>query len=151
MDWRIKALKGKWSEEKNKKAVKIVSDLIERYAPNVLAIKKLHPSRRTENLLRITNTIKSFTRRRDLKIYQYYIKEIEKSLIEGQKLNKQNLYELMARLYPALHHDLKKEQSHKNPYYFRVFEAVALGVACFHSVFEVRIDKQEKRQLKYLD
>lgn len=129
MDWRIKALEGKWSEEKIKKAIGIVNDLIERYELNVLAIKKLHPSRRTENLLRLANKIKDFARRKKLKVYQYSIKEVEKLFIESEKLNKRNLIKEMVKIYPLLHHDLKIEQSHKNPYYFRMFEAVALAAA----------------------
>jgi len=131
LDWRIKVLKGKWSKEKMKKAIEIISNFIERYEPNVLAIKKLHASRRTENLLRLVNKIKDFGRRKGLKVCQYSIKEIEKSLIEAGKLKKRNLFEALVKRYPALQNDLTKEQSHKNPYYFRMFEAVALGVMFF--------------------
>jgi len=130
MDWRIKVLKEKWSKEKMKKAIKIISEFMERYQPNVLAIKKLHPSRRSENLLRLLNKIKEFARRRNLKVFQYSIKEIEKSFIKGGKLNKRNLIEAVVKLYPILHYDLNKERNHRNPYYFRMFEAVALASAC---------------------
>jgi len=127
LDWRIKTLTGKWSEEKIKKTIGIVSDLIDRYEPNVLVIKKLHPSRRTENLLRMSNKIKEYARRKGLKVCQYSIKEIEKSFIEGGKLNKRNLIKEVVKRYPELHCALKKEKSHSSPYYIRVFEAVALA------------------------
>jgi Holliday junction resolvasome RuvABC endonuclease subunit len=130
MDWRIKILKGKWSKEKMKRATEIISDFIDRYEPDVLAIKKLHPSRRSKNLLRLTNKIKEFSKRKKLKVYQLSIKEIESFFIEGGKLNKRNLMSAMASLYPILHHDLTKERSHKNVYYIRAFEAVALASAC---------------------
>jgi len=128
LDWRIKTLEGKWSEEKIKKAIKILSELFEQYEPNVLVIKKLHPSRRTENLLRLAKKIRDFARCKKMKVFQYSIKEIEEFFIEDEKLNKRNLIEAMVKLYPMLHHDLKKEQNQKNPYYFRMFDAVALGV-----------------------
>jgi Holliday junction resolvasome RuvABC endonuclease subunit len=127
LDWRIKTLEGKWSEEKIKKAIKILSELFKQYEPNVLVIKKLHPSRRSENLLRLTNKIKNFVRQKKMKVFKYSIKEIEKILIKGEKLNKRNLIEAMVKLYPALHNDLKIEQSHKNRYHIRMFEAVALA------------------------
>ena len=130
LDWRIKVLEGKWSNKKIKKTIEIVSDFIERYEPNALAIKKLHPSRRSENLLRLVNKVKEYSKRNKLKVYQYSIKKIEKYFIEGKKLNRRNLIEAMAKLYPVLHHDLDKERSHKNPYYSRIFEAVALASAC---------------------
>jgi len=130
MDWRIKVLDGKWSKEKMEKALGIISNFMERYQPNVLAIKKLHSSRRSENLLRLVNKIKEFSRRKKLKVCQYSIKEIERFFVEEGKLNKQNLIGAIVKLYPMLHHDIKKEQTHKNPYYFRMFEAMALAAAC---------------------
>jgi Holliday junction resolvasome RuvABC endonuclease subunit len=130
MDWRIKVLEGKWSEEKLKKTTEILSELFNQYEPNALAIKKLHPSRRTENLLRLSDKIKNFARLKKLKVYQYSIKEIESFFIEDEKLNKQNLIDTIANLYPILHHDLSKERSQKNAYYIRAFEAVALASAC---------------------
>ena len=130
MDWRIKVLEGKWSDEKIKKAIGIMSEITERYEPNVLAIKKLHPSRRSENLLILTNKIKDFSKRNKLKVYQYSIKDIENLFLEDGKRNKGNLIEAIAKLYPILHHDLNRERKHKNPYFFRMFEAVALASAC---------------------
>jgi len=130
LDWRIKVLDGKWSNEKIKKAIKILSDFFYQYEPTVMVIKKLHPSRRSENLLRLTNKIKEFSKCKKLKVYQYSIKEIESFFIEDEKLNKQNLIDAIAKLYPILHNDLSKERSQKNAYYIRSLEAVALASAC---------------------
>ena len=129
LDWRIKVLDGKWSNEKIKKAIKILSDFFYQYEPTVMVIKKLHPSRRSENLMRLTNKIKEFSKCKKLKVYQYSIKEIESFFIKNEKLNKQNLIDAMVNLYPELHHDLSKERSQKSAYYIRAFEAVALGSA----------------------
>jgi Holliday junction resolvasome RuvABC endonuclease subunit len=130
MDWRIKVLEGKWSNEKIKKATEILTDIVNQYEPSALAIKKLYPSRMTENLLRLVNKIKEYSKRNKLKLYQYSIKEIERLFIKDVKLNKRNLIEAMVKLYPVLHHDLESERSHRNAYYFRSFEAVALASAC---------------------
>lgn len=35
MDWRVKKLKEKWSKEKMKKAIKIISKFNELYKPNI--------------------------------------------------------------------------------------------------------------------
>ena len=133
LDWRIKTLTGRLSEKRIKKTIEIVSELIDRYEPNALAIKKLHPSRRTENLLRLSNKIKNFARLKKLKVFQYSIKDIEKFYIVDEKLNKRNLFEALVRFYPELYPELKKEQNHKNPYHTRIFEAVALASAYSHS------------------
>ena len=113
-----------------KKTLGIISDFIERYQPNVLAIKKLHPSRRSLNLARLVTRIKEFSKRKGLKIYQYSIKDLEEFFIEEGKLNKKNLAEAIVSEYPVLFHELQKEKSNKNFYYIRVVEAVALASAC---------------------
>jgi Holliday junction resolvasome RuvABC endonuclease subunit len=134
MDWRIKVLKGKWSKEKMKKAIEIISGFIERYEPGVLAIKKLHPSRRSLNLVQLVAKIKEFSRRKGLKVYQYSIKDVEEFFVGEDKLNKKNLVEVIVSENPALFHELQKEKAHKNPYYIRVFEAVALASVCFYQL-----------------
>jgi len=130
MDWRIKVLKGKWSKEKTKRAVDVISEFIDRYEPGVLAIKKLHPSRRSRNLAQLVVKIKEFSRRKGLKVYQYSIKDVEEFFIEEDKLNKKNLAEAIVSENPVLFHELLKEKSNKNIYYIRVLEAVALASAC---------------------
>lgn len=134
MDWRIKILNGKGSKEKMKRAIGIISDFIERYEPNHMAIKKLHPSRRSENLAQLAARIKEFSIRKGLKVYQYSIKDVEKFFIDEDKLNKKNLAKAIVSENSALFHELKKEKSHKNPYYIRMFEAVALASTCFHQL-----------------
>jgi Holliday junction resolvasome RuvABC endonuclease subunit len=132
MDWRIKTLPGKWSVGKIEKAKEILADLIDFHDPSVLVIKKLHAARRTQNLERLVKTIKDHAKRKGLGVCQYSIKEIEKRFVEAGKLNKRNLIEAMARQYPPLGYDLAIERRSKNPYYFRLFEAVALGSMFFN-------------------
>jgi Holliday junction resolvasome RuvABC endonuclease subunit len=136
LDWRIRALEGKWSEKKINRVFEMLSELFNRYEPNIFMIKKLHPSRRSKNLLILTNKIKEFARRKKIRVCQFTIKEIEKIFIEDKKLNRQNLMEAIAKQYPMLYHELKKEQKQKNPYYIRMFDAVALAVACFQQLEE---------------
>ena len=134
LDWRIKVLKGKWSKEKMKRAIEIISEFIDRYEPNVLAIKKLHPSRRSQNLSRLAYKIKEYSKRKRLKVYQYSIKDLESFFIREDKLNKKNLTRIIVSEYPFLFHEFQKEKIHRNPYYARMFEAVALASICFHQL-----------------
>lgn len=134
MDWRIKALKGRWSKEKMEKVIRIISDLIERYEPNALSIKKLHPSRSSQNLKQLVAKIEEFSKREGLRVYEYSIKELENFFNPEEKLNKKNLAEAVASYHPVLLHEFNKEKSHKNPYYTRMFEAVALASACFYKL-----------------
>jgi hypothetical protein len=133
-DWGVKALKGKWSKEKIKKAMRIIFSFIEQYEPNVLAIKKLHPSWSSSNLNKLAAEIKELSKRKGLRIYQYSVNDLEAFFSPAERINRKKLAEIIALDYPELFHELEKEKSHKNPYYIRMFEAVALGSICFHQL-----------------
>ena len=132
--WGIKVLKGRWSKEKMERAKEILSDLIDQYDLNVLAIKRLHPSRSSKNLNRLVAKIKEFSKRKGLRIYEYSMKDLEKIFSPEEKINKRQMAELVASEYPFLFQMLEKERRNKNPYAIRMFEAIALGIRCFHQL-----------------
>lgn len=133
-DWRIKVFKGKWSKEKMDKIKSILLGLIDQYNPNILAIKRLNPSRTSSNLNKLTSKIKDICQMNGLKVYQYSIKEVEAFFSPDEKINKKKLTEIIASEYPILFFELNREKAHKNPYYIRMFEAVALGSVCFYQL-----------------
>jgi len=134
LDWRVKVTKGRWSKEKPNKLMLIVRSFIDRYEPDVLAIKKLQCSRSSENLNRLIHRIKQLSKRKGLRVHQYSIKEVEKFFFPEGKTNKRKLAEILALKYPELSHELKKEKANKNPYHIRMFEAAALGAVCSHQL-----------------
>jgi Holliday junction resolvasome RuvABC endonuclease subunit len=133
-DWGIKVIKGKWSRQKLEKILKIIAGFIEQYKPQALAIKKIHPSRSSSNLDNLVLKIKTLSKRKGLKVYQYSIKELESFFSQDERINKKKLADIIASEYPALFNELNREKSHKNPYHIRMFEAVALGSVCFHQL-----------------
>ncbi|MEA1965262.1 MAG: hypothetical protein U9O41_09125, partial [Candidatus Aerophobetes bacterium] len=133
-DWRIKCLNTKGIEDKAKKARNIISDFIYRYNPQVLAVKRLNLKRSSKNLNSLARKIREFAKRKGLTLYQLKLSEIKKPIAEGRRINKKNLTELMVSRYPELLFDFKREKKNRNTYYERMFEAVALGLACFYKV-----------------
>jgi hypothetical protein len=83
--------------------------------------------------------IKDTAKQRGLKVLEYSIKELERSVCPEEKGNKKKLAERIALDYPVLFRELEKEKSNRNPYYVRLFEAVALG-----SVGHSHLDKTRK-------
>ena len=134
LDWRVKNIEGKWSKEKMEKAMKVVSSFIEQYQPDVLSIKKLHPSRTSPNLNRLVGRIKELSKRKRLKVYRYSINDLEEFFYPEGRINKRELAEIIASEYPVLSHELNREKAHRNPYHIRMFEAVALGSTCLHQL-----------------
>jgi len=134
LDWGVKNIEGRWSKDKIAKIVALISDLIEQHKPDVLAIKKLHPSHSSKNLNRLVSRIKGLSRRRKLRVYQYSIKDLEDFYYPEGRINKRKLAEIVASEHPILSHELNREKTNRNPYHIRMFEAVALGSVCFHQL-----------------
>jgi len=132
MDWCVKNIEGKWSKGKIEKAMAVISDLIGQHDPDVLSIKKLHPSRTSSNLNRLVGRIKGLSKRKRIRVYQYSIKELEDFFYPEGRINKRELAEMVATEYPVLSHELNREKAHRNPYHIRMFEAVALGSVCLY-------------------
>lgn len=133
-DWRVKIIKGKGPKEKMEKIKELVSSFIELYRPNVLAIKKLHSSRSSQNLKQLAARFRELARRKGLKLYQYSIEDLEVFFSREERINKKKLGEIITSKYSVLIHELKKEKDNQNPYYIRMFEAVALGSVSFHQL-----------------
>jgi len=128
LDWRIKTFTGKWTKEKAEKIIEMLSEHIENYDINALAIKKLHPARTSKNLKILVYKIKNLAKRKRIECESYFIKEIEHVFLDGEKLNKRNLADRVVAEYPMLVHELNIEKSRKNSYFMRAIEAVALGM-----------------------
>lgn len=132
MDWGVKNIEGKWSRRKIEKVMSVIADLTGHHRANVLSIKELHPSRTSVNLDRVVSRIKELSKKRGLRICQYSIEEMKDFFCPGERINRRDLTEMVASKYPILSHELDRERTIINPYYVRMFEAVALGSICLN-------------------
>jgi Holliday junction resolvasome RuvABC endonuclease subunit len=126
-DWAIKVVGGKWSQKKMIKIQALFSELILRYRPDVLAMKKLNPSRSSTNLDVLISEMRSIARKKKISVHEYCIEELKRFYSPDKRISKRQLAALIASEYPALVYELDREITNKNKYYERVFEAVGLG------------------------
>lgn len=133
-DWSIKVIKGNSSHATLKKAKRVITQCLERYAPNAIAIKKLHPSRSSPYLIKLVADITDLARQKGITVSAYSIKDLERFFVGEEKTNKRTLTEAIVSTYPVLYHELNREKHHRNPYHIRMFEAVALGARCFQQL-----------------
>jgi Holliday junction resolvasome RuvABC endonuclease subunit len=147
-DWGVKNIEGRWSKEKQKRIIAFISDLIGQHNPNVLVVKALHPSRSSLNLNQLVLKIKEISKRKRLRFHQYSIKEIESFFYPDGRINKRVLAEKVAEKYSVLSHELKREKTIINPYYIRMFEAVALGSSCLQDNKRAKISSHHKNHAK---
>lgn len=128
-DWFVKSLSGESVKKRITYLIESTTDFIQRFNINTLAIKKLHPSRSSPNLKKLSESVKTIARNEHLSIIEYPISTIERSLLIG-KTNKKLLINEVLRIYPIIYHDYEREKKNKNRYLTRMFEAIALGVVC---------------------
>lgn len=127
---------GKWSKKKVDKAIDVISEYIELHGLNTIVLKNLHPCHSSKNLRLLVSRIRYLALRKKIKVYEYSIKELEEFFLTDERHNKKTLAQKLVSDYPALIHELEQEKAHKNPYHLRMFEAVALGAACFYKHYK---------------
>ncbi len=127
--WGIKVLKGKWSEKKRRIAKRAIQDIIVQHHVRILVLKKLHLSRSSTNLNFLVASIKTIAKEKGLKLCLYSLDDIKKELAAERRVNKISIAEMMVARYPFLVHELEREKKHKHPYFVRMFEAIAAGIA----------------------
>jgi len=126
-EWRLKCLPGKNAQKKLKKVSEILAGFIARYNPEILVIKKLHPSRSSVNLNNMAASIDAYCRKRGTAVISYSIQDLKSVMIGPGRTKKKELIKVLAHEYPELAHEFKREARNRNPYFLRLFEAVALG------------------------
>lgn len=128
IDWRVKTKDGLWSERKLKKWLLTIDRYFWRYGVNVIALKEIHPSRYSPNLLLLIDEIISMAQKRGIKIHVLSTVEMTASFLPEARHNKQTLMTSVSVQYPQLYRCFKKEQTNKNARYIKAFEATACAV-----------------------
>jgi Holliday junction resolvasome RuvABC endonuclease subunit len=131
LDWGVRVISAKTPRGRVRVASQILKEAIERFQPDTLAVKRLHSSRTSTSLDRLTSSIRELSCRRKLKVHQYSITELKDALCSHAKANKRRLAAELAATYPVLSHEFQKETASRHPYYLRMFEAVAVGVVAY--------------------
>jgi len=131
LDWGVRVISANTPRGRVRVGGQIVKEAMERFQPTTLAVKRLHSSRSSPSLDRLTDSIMEVSRRRRIEIQDYSITEVKYVLFSGERGSKRQLAAHLTTLYPVLRRDLLKELANRQPYYLTMFEAVALGVVCY--------------------
>lgn len=127
-DWKVKTMKGRWSHTKLKHAVRMIKRIIDHYQPVAIAMKRLNPSRSSKSLKTLSAHIRKTAKSKRVKTFEFSIADLRKHHSREEPVrNKKQLAQVLASQYPDLYFELEKEKRNRNPYYLRMFEAVALA------------------------
>lgn len=134
LDWGMRVISAQTPRGAVRVAGQIVKEAIERFQPDTLAVKRLHASRSSASLDRLADSIRELSHSRKLEFHQYSITELKNILCSDAEGNKRRLAAEVVATYPVLSHAFQQEMANRNPYYHRMFEAVALGIVCYRQL-----------------
>jgi len=140
--WKNKVARGKKlpTSQVLKKVRTITNKLIDFWSPQVIAIESIfYVQAKTNRLLNsLTKEIKEIGKENGLKVYSFSPLLARKFICQKEKPNKLNTARILAtNYYPWLYKDYKKENTKpwwKAKYKLRVFDAIAIGLFCFHGL-----------------
>lgn len=133
-DWGVKVLAGRWSNEKLTKVSAQIIETIEWHRPDCIALKQPHPSRTSPQLNDLCRTISETAGKHGLTVYRLSLQQIKDHYLQGGNASRADMAEIITLKYPCLTRFLNREKQACNPYYMRMFEAVALGNAIYSSL-----------------
>jgi Holliday junction resolvasome RuvABC endonuclease subunit len=135
MQSKVLTFRGAWGQAKMRSILHYLSQCMDRNKVEVVAIKIPDELPLSQAYIRLLGALNVLCERKGMKAVYYTLSDLKKYYCPGRKINKKVLAECVARKYPDLYLELRKEQSNDNPYYHKLFEAVAAA----HLLQRIRI------------
>lgn len=127
LDWRVKTFSGKWSKTKERRILTSIRDYLSGYQPKLAILKVIDPRRSSRALSQLESAVAALLKGEGIRIRRHTLEDLKSFLPTNARRNRRSLAEEVARRHPAIGRELQKERDNRNPYYQRMFEAVALG------------------------
>ena len=131
IDWGVKETK----TDKNKKTLKLVADLIERYQPRVIVVEDYSGkgSRRCRRVRELIEDISKLAAKRKIKIKSFSRVKVKQAFFESGALNKYEIASAIAKRFPELAPRLPRFRKPwmSEDYRMSIFDAVALVLTFF--------------------
>lgn len=125
VEWQVKTFKGRWSQEKLTLILGMIQSLSEFFNVNTIALKSVSPLRSSPHLLKLTNQIIALSEKIQVSLVQLSIHDLKWKAGSHGKNSIGELMEFMTEQYPVLKRAYLKERNNLNPYYLKMFEAIA--------------------------
>ena len=133
-DWQTVVIRSRCFEDALHQIELMTEWLIERHEADILAIKRIHPARSSDRLNQVVTEIKNISQDMGLRTFQYPIGEFKKCFSVDGKMNKAMLAEAVVARYPNQLQHSQTQHTNNDPYHFRMYEAIALGLYCFQQL-----------------
>jgi Holliday junction resolvasome RuvABC endonuclease subunit len=127
----IKNLSAKDSSRNRLREVgKIFSNLCECYASDILVIRKPCDFWKDQSaeLANIFCEIKRICKKKHIKVIEFSPRTVRKVICQDERATQRHLIEAISTHYPELKECLNHGQKHKNKYWSRIINSIAIGI-----------------------
>lgn len=125
VEWQVKSFKGSWSKEKLKLILETIENLCDHFQVTDVALKVVSPLHSSKNLLVLTDRISDLAKKNKVRIYKFTGQDLKQKVGSQGKNSLNDLMESITHTYPVLKREYLKERNNLNPYYLKMFEAIA--------------------------
>ena len=126
-DWGVRGYKDRWSPSKLRRIVVSIEAVVDRWQPDIVAVKTVHPSRSSPRLDQLLEALRQMARDRGILLRTRGIDQIQAYLMVAGRRPKTRLAERVAGRHPILYAELAREKGLRHPYHMPMFEAVAIA------------------------
>ncbi|WP_345078706.1 hypothetical protein [Nemorincola caseinilytica] len=124
VDWRVRSFNGAWSQQKHDRILSAITRFQKEYSADVVAIKQIDLLRSSPELRSLAMSIARQAKRRSCKVV---IRSLDDLDYERRTAKRKSLTKEVARKYPEMYEEYRREQANRTEYYTRMFEAVAIA------------------------
>jgi len=128
VEWQVKTFKGPWSKDKLSFIIGSIQDLCDHFRVSDMALKVVSPLRSSKNLLLLNKGIIEIAEKSKIPLSRFNGEDLK--LKEGlqEKHSMNDLMEFVMEKYPVLNREYIRERNNLNPYYLKMFEAIAAAL-----------------------
>lgn len=121
---------------------RIVTRLIERFQPDVCALRQLHYIyQQTKLLKKVYQQIQRSVKEEDIKCSEFSATFVRQWICPKRRATKRALAEELTRRYPELSRYAAKSTPFAREYYALLFDAIAVGLVCRETAFPDKINQ----------
>ncbi|MBX7109625.1 MAG: crossover junction endodeoxyribonuclease RuvC [Chitinophagales bacterium] len=128
VEWQVKTFKGSWSKEKLRLIIDNIQSISDHFKVSVIALKVVSPLRTSKNLLNLTKGIMETAEKNKIRLSRFTGQDLKLRAEPAEKHSSSDLMEFVLDKYPVLKREYLKERNNLNPYYFKMFEAIAAAL-----------------------
>ncbi len=125
--WKIQKFQGAWDHKKRRTIVHFLSQQISRNKVEAIAVKIPDVLPISDGYIQLLGAMNVLFERKGIKAVYYTLSDLKKHYCLEKKINKKALTECIVAKHPELLLEYRKEQNNRNPYYHKLFEAVAVA------------------------